>query len=154
MRQTDIMGSLQMPGKPWGDWFMELAQTAATKSKDTTQVGAILVGEDRDVRLVSYNGPPRGIKDTPDRFERPNKYLFASHAEQNLIAFAAREGIRTRGATVVCTHYPCSSCARTLIQAGIKNVMVGPGSTSMPEQEFEAARTMFAEAGVGVFKKE
>jgi dCMP deaminase len=113
-----------------------------------------LVGEDRDVRLVSYNGPPRGIKDTPDRFERPNKYLFASHAEQNLIAFAAREGIRTRGATVVCTHYPCSSCARTLIQAGIKNVMVGPGTTSMPDEEFEAARTMFAEANVSVFKKD
>jgi dCMP deaminase len=142
-----------MLGKPWGDWFMELAQTAATKSKDTTQVGAILVGEDRDVRLVSYNGPPRGIKDTPDRFERPTKYLFASHAEQNLIAFAAREGIRTRGATVVCTHYPCASCARTLIQAGIKSVIIGTGTTSMPAEEFQAAAQMFSEAEVQVFEK-
>lgn len=132
----------------WHSYYMTLAKTAALKSKDTTQVGAILIGEDGEVRLTAYNGPPRGVLDLPERFERPIKYLFASHAEQNLVAFAAREGIRTKGCTVVVTHSPCSSCARSIIQAGISLVIVGAGETQMPEDEFEVARAMFKEAGV------
>ena len=132
----------------WPEYYMGFAQHAATKSKDSTQVGAVLVGTDGEVRLTGYNGPPRGVEDTPGRRERPTKYLFASHAEANLIAFAAREGIRTKGCTVYVTHHPCSACARSLIQAGIACVVVGPGQTSMPDEEFEAAAVMFAEAGV------
>lgn len=138
----------------WSDYLYGFAAHAATKSKDTTQVGAALVGPEREVRLTAFNGPPRGVRDSEDRRERPTKYLYASHAEANLISFAAREGIRTKGCTVYVTHFPCSACARTLIQAGVNNVVIGPGTTSMPDGEFEAARTMFDEAGVGIFKKE
>lgn len=139
-----------MPVKPWRRYFLEIAEVAATQSKDMTKVGAVLVGSDREVRLLAFNGPPRGVRDLPDRFERPRKYLFASHAEQNLIAFAAREGIPTKGCTVVCTHFPCSSCARSIIQAGIACVIVGDGTTSMPKEEFDAAATMFEEAFVRI----
>lgn len=137
-------------GMKWSDYLMNFAVHAARKSKDSTKVGAVLVGEDNAVLLTAYNGPPRGVDDTPDRFERPAKYLFASHAEANLIAFAAREGIRTEGKIVYCTHHPCASCARTIIQAGIAHVCVGPGTTHMPTEEFDAARRMFDDACVGV----
>jgi len=116
-------------------------------------VGAVLVGPHREVLLTAYNGPPAGVKDLPERFERPAKYLYASHAEANLIAFAARLGIRTEGCTVYVTHMPCAGCARTLIQAGIVKVVVGPGTTSMPEEEFAAAEEMFREAGVTVWRQ-
>jgi dCMP deaminase len=132
----------------WDEYLMGFAQHAARKSKDSTQVGAALVGPEKEVRLTAYNGPPRGVEDKPERRERPAKYLFASHAEANLIAFAAREGIRTSGCCVYVTHHPCSSCARTLIQAGVTSVVVGDGKTSMPEEEFIAAAQMFKEAGV------
>lgn len=134
----------------WDDYYFGFAELAAKKSKDSTQVGAVLVGPEGEIRLTGYNGPPRGVLDTAGRRERPTKYLFASHAEQNLVAFAAREGIRTKDCTVYVTHYPCSACARSLIQAGIKCVMVGDGTTSMPPEEFSAAQTMFAEAEVAV----
>lgn len=142
-----------MPVKPWGQYFLELAALAATQSKDTTQVGAVLVGPDKEVRLTAYNGPPRGVRDKPERFERPTKYLFASHAEQNLVAFAAREGVSTKGCTVAVTHFPCSSCARSLLQAGVKTIIVGDGTTSMPKEEFEAAEQMFEEAGVQITRR-
>ena len=132
----------------WNEYLYGFAAHAALKSKDTTQVGAALVGPDKEVRLCAYNGPPRGVRDLPDRRDRPRKYLFASHAEQNLIAFAAREGIRTANCTVYVTHFPCSACARTLIQSGVSRVVYGPGTTSIPADEFAAARTMFKEAGV------
>lgn len=134
----------------WPTYLMGFAQHAARKSKDSTQVGAALVGPEGEVRLTSYNGPPKGVLDLSDRRERPRKYLFASHAEANLVAFAAREGIRTAGCTVYVTHSCCSSCAKTLIQAGIAAVVFGGGVTSMPDDEFEAAATMFKEAGVSV----
>lgn len=132
----------------WHDYYMGFAQLAAKKSKDSTQVGAVLVGEDGEVRLTAYNGPPRGVFDHPWRRDRPWKYLYSSHAEQNLVAFAAREGIRTSGCTVYVTHAPCSSCAKSLIQAGIKAIICGPGTTSMPEEEFDAARDMMLESNV------
>ena len=131
----------------WDQYLMGFAEHAATKSKDSTKVGAALVA-DRRVLLTGFNGPPRGVVDTPERRERPTKYLFASHAEANLIAFAARAGVRTEGCTVYVTHHPCAACARTLIQAGVRCVIVGPGTTAMPDEEFEAAAVMFAEAGV------
>jgi len=131
-------------------YLMGFARHAATRSKDSTQVGAALVGPDGEVRLTGYNGPPRGVNDSADRFIRPRKYLFASHAEQNIIAFAAREGIMTRGCTLYVTHHPCSACARSIIPAGMACVVTGDGLTSMPPEEFEAAAEMFAEAGVTV----
>lgn len=133
----------------WLSYLMGFAQHAATKSKDSTQVGAVLVAENgRTVLLTAYNGPPAGVDDLPERRERPTKYLFASHAEANLVAFAAREGIRTKGCTVYVTHHPCSACARALIQSGISWVVYGDGTTSMPPEEVTAAREMLTEAGV------
>lgn len=134
----------------WTEYFMEIARVVAKKSKDSTKVGAILVGPDKEIRLTGFNGPPRGVRDTETRRERPTKYLFASHAEANLIAFAAREGIRTKDCTVVVTHAPCAGCAKALIQAGVSRVVHGDGQTSMPAEEFEAARVMFDEAGVEI----
>ena len=93
-----------------------------------------------------------GVRDVPERRQRPAKYLWASHAEANLAAFAARRGIRTEGCSVHVTHFPCASCARTLIQAGIGAVVVGPGTTAMPPEEFAAAEVMFREAGVKVVR--
>lgn len=132
----------------WDLYLMGFARHAATKSKDQTQVGAVLVGPEGEVRLTAYNGPPRGVEDRPERFTRPAKYLYASHAEANLIAFAAREGIRTAGCAVFVTHYPCAACARSLIQAGVRHIFFGPGTTAMPEAEFAAAAEMFAEARI------
>ena len=134
----------------WMEYLYGFAKHAAKKSKDPTQVGAALVGPDREVRLTGFNGPPAGVLDSPERRERPRKYLFASHAEANVIAFAAREGISTKGCTLYVTHAPCSACARSIIQAGITCVVFGGGVTCMPTEEFTAAQEMFKEAGVSV----
>lgn len=131
---------------PNHNYFMGFARHAATASKDSTKVGAALVGPDGEVRLTSYNGPPRGVRDLPDRFVRPEKYLYASHAERNLIAFAARNGISTDGCTVYVTHTPCGECMKSIIQAGITCVYVADGVTVMPIEP--QAAIMAAEAGV------
>lgn len=137
----------------WTDYFMGFARHAASKSKDpSTQVGAVVIGPDGEIRATGYNGLPRGVADLPERMERPAKYLWTSHAEENLVAHAARVGVSLKGCTVYVTHFPCSRCARSLIQAGIAAVVVDRGTTSMPCEEFEVAEQMFAEAGVSVSK--
>lgn len=96
------------------------------------------------------HGPraPRGVQDHTERMERPAKYLWTVHAEAAAVANAARSGARLNGATAFVTHMSCAGCARLMLNAGITCVVVGPGQTSMPSDEFEAAATMFEEAGV------
>lgn len=135
----------------WDEYLMGFAHHAALKSKDSTKVGAVLVGPNNEVLLTGFNGPPIGVRDLPERRDRrPEKYLWVAHAETNLVAFAARRGIRTEGCSVYVTHMCCANCAKSLIQAGIASVTVGGGQTSMPADEFETARVMFQEAGVKV----
>ncbi len=135
----------------WDSYMMQMAYTTAIKSKDpTTQVGCVIVGPAKEVRTTGFNGLPRGVQDLPERMERPAKYLWTSHAEENAVAQAARSGASIAGGTAYVTHHPCSRCARSLIQAGVRRVVIGSGVTSMPDEEFQCAAAMFAEAGVEV----
>lgn len=137
----------------WDDYFMGFAEHAALKSKDpSTRVGCVVVGPDGEIRTTGYNGIPRGVNDAPERLERPAKYLWVSHAEENAVAHAARVGVSLKGCRAYVTHHPCSRCARTLIQAGVSAIIVGPNETMMPAVEFETAAIMFEEAGVRVSK--
>ena len=129
--------------------FLDLARSIASWSKDpNTQVGAVAVNEARAVIETGYNGLPRGVHDHAERMERPAKYLWTAHAEENLVAHAARE--RLKGSTVFVTHLCCPPCTRMLINAGVAEVVIGPGQTAMPAEQFEVSRTMFDEAGVRV----
>lgn len=143
-------GRIQLPVDAKDNWFLEKAEVAARRSKDTTQVGAALIGPEGEVRLTAFNGPPKGVEDRPERFERPMKYLYASHAEWNIIGFAARAGIVTNGCKVLVTHKTCSICARLLVQSGIKEVINGPGVTKIGEEDEKAATDVFREARVHV----
>jgi dCMP deaminase len=142
-----------MAAMNWDDYFMGFADHAALKSKDpSTRVGCVVVGPDGEIRATGYNGIPRGVKDAPERLERPAKYLWVSHAEENAVAHAARVGVSLKDCRAYVTHHPCSRCARMLIQSGVSAIIVGPNETMMPPVEFETAAVMFEEAGVRVSK--
>ena len=137
--------------RSWDEHFMDMAILVAQRSKDpSTKVGCVVVSEDKIVVATGYNGLPRGVQDISERMERPAKYLWTSHAEENAVAQSARVGAKLKGGTAFVTHHPCSRCARSLIQAGITRVVIGGGKTSMPDEEFEVAAIMFKEAGVNV----
>lgn len=131
----------------WEKYFLGIAQHVASASKDlSTKVGAVAVSAACAVLETGYNGIPRGVRDKPERLERPAKYLWTSHAEENLVAHAARKVME--GSTVYVTHLCCSRCARLLINAGVTKIIVAPGKTNMPEEEFDVARQMLKEAQV------
>ena len=96
-----------------------------------------------------------GVEDKPERRQRPEKYLWTVHAEENVILRAVKSGKSLDGATMYVTHQPCCRCARMMINAGIKRVVVGDGELkSMPKEEFEVAVEMFKEAKIEVIKDE
>lgn len=136
------------PIDKWANRFLQLAKTVAGWSKDpSTKVGAVAVDPNSNAVLeTGFNGLPRKVVDLPDRMERPAKYLWTAHAEENLVAHAARKVLE--GSTVYVTHLCCNNCARMLINAGVAKVVVGDGKTSMPPEQFEVAKTMFKESGV------
>lgn len=138
----------------WDRRFLELARHIAGWSKDpSTQVGCVVVGPDREIRSTGFNGLPRGIEDSAERLgNRQLKYPLICHAEENAIMHAARIGLALKGCTAYVTWPPCTRCARSLIQAGVHEI-VYPGAIEIPErwrEDFEMSTTMFQEAGVFV----
>ena len=138
----------------WDKRFLELAFHIAGWSKDpSTQVGCIIVGEDREIRSTGFNGFPRGIEDSMERYtHRDLKYPLICHAEENAIMHAARIGVSLKGCRAYVTWPPCTRCTRSLIQAGVEEVIY-PANLEIPErwmEDFNLGRQMFEEAGVKV----
>ncbi|MBI5529409.1 MAG: dCMP deaminase family protein [Deltaproteobacteria bacterium] len=133
---------------------MSFARLAATRSTCLRrQVGAVIVREKRIV-ATGYNGAPAGVRHCIEAGCLREKLGIPSgerhelcrglHAEQNAIIQAALHGVSTQGGTVYCTHLPCSICAKMLINAGVRDVVVDAGYPDDLTQE------MFSEAGVSV----
>lgn len=134
--------------------FVPAVLAIAGMSKDrSTKVGALALGPGMEIRSAGYNGFPRGVNDDVDeRHERPTKYKFTSHAEENLVAQAARSGTSLEGTTVlVSALLPCTACARMLIQAGVARVIaveaMVDGAARWAE-EWEFSKVLFEEAKV------
>jgi dCMP deaminase len=108
----------------WHYRFLELADRIATWSKDPSRgVGCVIVTQGKQIVSTGFNGLPRGIEDRPERLERPVKYDLICHAELNAIVQCARNGVSPIGCTLYSSFHPCISCAITIIQAGITEVV-------------------------------
>lgn len=134
----------------WDHRFMRLCTEVGSWSKDPSRgVGAVIV-EPVTQRFVSagYNGFPRGVDDSPQRYaERDLKLKLVRHAEPNAILFAERS---VRGMRLYCNYMPCAQCAGAIIQAGIVEVVANWTVEPKWQADFELAEEMFNEAGVSL----
>ena len=122
----------------WDCYFLSMCLLNTTMSLDpSTQVGAVVVGPDLEVRSTGFNGFPRHIHDTEDRLSnRETKLKLMVHAEMNACLAAARIGVSVKGCTLylVATNKtggiwggpPCTRCTVEMIQAGITEVVSVP----------------------------
>jgi dCMP deaminase len=114
---------------------MQQAKDEATLSyARRLKVGAALITPDDRVIMLGRNGMPAGgdnnceivTKRTLEggfvekELETKPEVL---HAENNVIAYCAKEGIATNGCTLVTTHSPCFECSKLIINSGIKRVV-------------------------------
>ena len=106
---------------PWHEVWINVAQTLALRSKDPkTKVGCVLVSPDNRQIRIGYNGFAAGIPEPAERWERPTKYEYVIHAEENAIINAKCD---LAGWTCYVTLKPCEKCASKLVQAGITRVI-------------------------------
>lgn len=110
----------------WDDRFLALAAQIGGWSKDSTKIGAVIVDDDKRILSQGYNGFPRGIEDHLSRLsDREVKLKYVVHAEMNCIYNACHHGVSLNGSTLYVAGLPtCSDCAKGVIQAGIKRVVM------------------------------
>jgi dCMP deaminase len=138
----------------WDSYFMEIAGVIAERSTCLRRkVGAVLV-KDKRLLTTGYNGAPAGLEHCRETGclrqihnipsgER-HEFCRGLHAEQNAIIQGAIHGVSIKGADLYCTHHPCSMCAKMLVNAGIKRVVL---KENYPDP---LAVEIFQEAGVKV----
>lgn len=141
------------PVDKWDKRFIDLAFTIATWSscyKPDRQIGAVIVKNKR-ILTTGYNGAPAGLPSCKERgccmrVEKGiasgthHELCYAIHAEQNAIIQAAKLGVSIDGATLYCTHYPCSICAKMIINAGISRIVyVHPYPDAFTHELLDAA---------------
>jgi len=141
----------------WDKRFLDLARLVSTWSKDpSTQVGAVLVNDLKQVVGMGYNGFARGIADSSERLnDRETKYKLVVHAEVNAIIQAADKARNS-----VLYVYPsfmippiCHECCKVAIQAGVRGIVgFSPDETDPRVQRWKdsisVAREMWLEAGL------
>jgi dCMP deaminase len=109
----------------WDDYFMGIALQVARRSTcDRARVGAIIV-KDRRILTTGYNGSPAGLPhcDEIGHLILAGHCVRTLHAEQNAIIQAALHGVGVAGSTMYVTHQPCLTCAKMIINAGIRRVV-------------------------------
>lgn len=132
------------------EFLLGVAKLSASRSTGIRlKVGAVVSDSLGNMIASGYNGSVRGgnncLEDRvyPDYTNRDikidfreypyndgdgNHYNLVSkpdviHAEQNVIAHAARRGISINGGTMFVTHSPCQHCTALMIQCGIIEVV-------------------------------
>jgi dCMP deaminase len=111
----------------WHEYFMAMAFLAAKRSKDPcTQVGAVIVNDEKKIVGIGYNGLPIGCsddefpwgKDTSNPLE--SKYMYVVHAEVN--AILNKNSSDVKNCTLYVALFPCNECAKIIIQSRIREI--------------------------------
>ena len=143
----------------WDERFMNMAEFVSSWTSCARQgraIGAVIV-RDKRILTTGYNGAPSGVTPCRDKGYCMRDRLgiasgtqaekcYAVHAEQNAICQAAKLGVSLEGATLYCTHQPCTICTRLIINSGIKRVIY-----KYPYPD-EFSMQLFGEAGTLVQK--
>ena len=102
-------------------YFIEVTKLTSLRSScPKKKVGAILIKDNRIIAM-GYNGVLPNIEHHKGIDEEGITHTV--HAEANIISFCAKEGIPTKGTTLMTTLSPCEKCAELIIQSGIKEVV-------------------------------
>lgn len=139
---------------PWDEYFLEIARTVGKRGTcDRGRIGVVFV-KDKRILCTGYVGSPSGVEHCDQIGHQMKKVVHeddsvsqhcmrTSHAELNAICNAARYGVMIDGATCYGKFEPCYTCAKALVNAGVKRVVC--------EKQYHAAsdsRKLFEQAGV------
>lgn len=137
----------------WDETFMNIANVVKNRSKDpVTQVGACIVGSDKRILSLGYNGAPNGFDDEDFPWGKvgeysDTKYAYVVHAERNAILNFRGNLREFEQATVYVTHFPCNECAKEIVQVGVSEV-VYLNDPEWDKDNVKASRILLEKIGV------
>lgn len=141
----------------WDEYFIKIAEMVGTRGTcDRGRAGCVIT-RDRRIVATGYVGSPVGAPHcdevghemhtvTHEDGTTSRHCIRTTHAEQNAICEAARMGISLDGGTLYCKMTPCYTCAKMIINAGIKRVVCAQDyhTGSRSKEIFADAKVEFA----------
>jgi len=133
----------------WDEYFLKLAMLASERATcPRMHCGCVLV-KNKNVVATGYNGSIPGDEHCEEIgcLVVDNHCVRTVHAEMNALVQAAKQGHSIEGSTAYVTNMPCTTCAKTLITAGIKRVVI------FSDYHDTLATEFFAKANVTIDKQ-
>lgn len=118
----------------WDEYFIKIMEMVGARGNCDRFRGGCVITRDRRIIVTGYNGAPAGAPTcdevghemhtvTNSEGIASRHCIRTTHAEQNAICEAARMGISVNGGTLYCQMTPCYTCAKMIINAGIKRIV-------------------------------
>lgn len=110
----------------WDEYFLKVAMLVSERSTcPRMHCGCVLV-KDKQILSTGYNGSIPGDAHCEDEgcMIVDNHCVRTIHAEMNAILQCSSHGVNTNGAKAYVTNMPCTNCAKALIAAGIKQIII------------------------------
>ena len=118
----------------WDQYFMDIVKMVGQRGTCGRGRSGSVIVKNKRILTTGYVGSPVGLphcdevghqmkKTTHEDGKISNHCVRTTHAEQNAIVQAARFGISIEEATLYCKMTPCYTCAKMIINAGIKRVV-------------------------------
>jgi len=138
----------------WDEYFIKIMDMVGSRgSCDRGRAGCVITRENRII-ATGYAGSPAGLPHCDEVGHEMHTIIHEDglqtrhcirtiHAEQNAICEAARMGTSINGATLYCKMTPCYTCAKMIINAGIKRVVC-----AQDNNDNERAKQIFQEANI------
>ncbi len=122
----------------WDEYFLKLAMLVSERATcPRMHCGCVLV-KDRQILATGYNGSIPGDVHCEDVgcYVVDGHCIRTIHAEMNAILQCSAHGVNTKGAFAYVTNMPCTNCAKALVTAGIKKIVVFSDYHATEAEEF------------------
>jgi dCMP deaminase len=119
----------------WDEYFLEVCHVVAKRATCDRGRTACVIVKDKQILATGYVGSPVGLPHCDEAGHQIKKTVHEDgsvsthcvrtiHSEQNAICQAAKKGIALDGATLYAKMMPCFTCAKMIVNAGVKRVVV------------------------------
>lgn len=124
----------KLPRPTWDEYFINIMDSVATRATCNRGRAGCVIARNKQLLVTGYVGSPNGLPHCDEVGHQmkqtihedgkiTNHCVRTTHAEQNAICQAAKNGISIKDATLYCKMEPCAVCAKMIINSGIKRVV-------------------------------
>ena len=118
----------------WDEYFLKMVEMVGERGTCDRGRSGALITKDKRILATGYVGSPVGLPScdevghemhavTHEDGTVARHCIRTAHCELNAIVNAARVGVAVDGGTIYCKMTPCYTCAKSIINAGIKRVV-------------------------------